>query len=1762
MKKSLNILALFILIHSGLHGQNVYQFLSADSMDNSLDPGSYFLNYLTSHASMADPDSNEADDDHQAARSMCFWQDRIPVGNDKTLPFLKYQDALKNVRGVQCTLPNGMFNGNWENIGPKIVNQQMQGLVYDIWVNPMAGQSNNIFIGAQDGGFWKTNNGGTDWNCVSDQFLNIGTMGVEAFSVNPFHLNDIYVGTNVTGFENRNYITWGYAQGIWHSYDAGLTWNIETNIPSNPVPTFQGSALMEFAPFHIKNPASMLFEDELLITVEGNSVLTKKVHGNTANPWVKLNWPSWIPPLFTGFRDMTVFTDPNGDRRLYLCADGGWSNGDPGWPPAGPILSRFFEIIFDQLGDIQAMNEIPINNGIPIDFGGLLSDCIGIESAYKGNGKIYVMTAAQLDEGKHALLEYDIFTGLWSPILTGWTMPVSTRNCMEIAVDPSSPDVIYYGNTVPCRIRKAPGTGIWQINALQPYSGSPGWHADTRKILIYHSEITASNPGINDIVYWGNDGGISKSIGNSFTNLNGNNLYLTETYDVGISPIQGQVASANMHDGVNATRTASPNNWFASLNGDGWDAKYDMRIITSPSVLLQHSNDNWFRSDHVSTGLVPNGVFSNPVFAPKDVNRGFPFPYDFDLPNQIMYMGNANMFSTTSFSGPPWTNTSNTGILSGGFHIGGAGTTSAPFDNCRSIAVATSDSRVWYYGMRRLYIPTKILFSTPAPSFAWTNITPPQIKDDGLNLTDIVVDPKNDAHVFISLGGVIWGNPGVNRVLESYNYGITGSWTSISDGLSELPVVAMVYQAGSDDIIYAATDAGVYRWDKPLHCWVHFNDGKFIPKIPNLLINDLEIDYCRGKLVAAAYGRGIWETDLYRPNPIPDIVETINLPGTTVWNQSRKIDGSILIKSGSELYITGAPSLTPPYTSSTVIHMPMLGAIYVEKGAKLRVLGAEITNTCKVWYGIIAQGDGSSEQVLSGTGFDVNHGVVILSKATLSNAEEAFSNYGGNDVINSGGIIQATGSYFYNNWRSASFMQYHNWHSAPFTVPYLQDDLSKFVDCKFIVDNNAPEGFEDHVTMWSVNGIKFFGNEFRNDMNLNQGHQSALYTIDASYRLEDCASCPPYSNNSKITGFYEGIRSDAFNPFENGIIGSPIIIQNTDFDQNEISMHLTNMKYPSILNNELQIGAKKTPIPSGAGTYQYYSLGSYLEDVSNFVYCNNRHTKSINPPVSPPGYQTCFFQYTTGLEIHNSGDMEQDIPNNSFEDLLNGIDCDMNCANSDFTQGIHFRCNQHKGNTKYDFLFQATPNIKRIQDFSPDVPGGASGNKFSSGTTIHLGKFLGNTPVQYKYSTLPSEFPSTITPASSFTTLVSASQNCANIECAPVQPEQSMEGLLSGTDFENMKNAYYSNENDYNANLSIYQQLIDAGDTYGTIDDIENANLSEAMQIRAEMLNRSPYVSQNVLKSLVRGGLLPNAFLLEIIMANPEGSYGDEFINYIQNEAPTPFQPFMLTMIENSWSGATIRASLESNMANSRQKMTELRNRIMTIYAADPNFYNEASMFEWMQKTPSLRNSYEIIEYLLSKKQYTQAQTMLTGLPIQYRFNTLDQVEYNTYVSLFNFKKNLLENDIKINQLDNNRIQQLQAIADVNDDCFPRAMARSALCFFYHICYPNGQRALPEIPQSRLKSINKSLVHAEKEIIAYPNPAKDYVAFYFNFTNKNQVKDLVVLDLMGKPVYKATLNGSQGQHIWNTQTIANGQYIYSINTISGEKYTGKLTIEK
>ena len=90
------------------------------------------------------------------------------------------------------------------------------------------------------------------------------------------------------------------------------------------------------------------------------------------------------------------------------------------------------------------------------------------------------------------------------------------------------------------------------------------------------------------------------------------------------------------------------------------------------------------------------------------------------------------------------------------------------------------------------------------------------------------------------------------------------TWVNISGTLPNVPVNYIELDKNSNlETVYIGTDLGVFTSDSSLNDWNQFNNNS----LPNVIVNELEIQYQSNKLFAATYGRGLWNIDLLITSP-------------------------------------------------------------------------------------------------------------------------------------------------------------------------------------------------------------------------------------------------------------------------------------------------------------------------------------------------------------------------------------------------------------------------------------------------------------------------------------------------------------------------------------------------------------------------------------------------------------------------------------------------------------------------------------------------------------------------------------------------------------------------------------------------------------------------------------------------------------------------------------------------------------------------------
>jgi len=300
-------------------------------------------------------------------------------------------------------------------------------------------------------------------------------------------------------------------------------------------------------------------------------------------------------------------------------------------------------------------------------------------------------------------------------------------------------------------------------------------------------------------------------------------LEISQFYRLGLSKSNSNILVSGAQD--NGTERLSSSGWDAIRGADGMECiidPFDPDIIYSSS---QYGNIK----------VTYNGGNNWNNMKPVSYDGAWVTPYKMHpLNNYFIIAGYDEVYRTTT-GGAFWDSISNNL------------TTKTAI---RTIALAPSDIDVIYVAT---YSKLSVTFDG---GNSWTNIKP------GLpssTISDVTVSANDPNWVFVTFSNYNSGN----KVYESTDGG--NSWTNISgSNLPNLPVNCIVYQDLTNDDLYIGTDVGVYHRDNTMSDWQAFMSG-----FPNVIVDELEIHYGSGKIRAATFGRGIWESNLQsQPNGI------------------------------------------------------------------------------------------------------------------------------------------------------------------------------------------------------------------------------------------------------------------------------------------------------------------------------------------------------------------------------------------------------------------------------------------------------------------------------------------------------------------------------------------------------------------------------------------------------------------------------------------------------------------------------------------------------------------------------------------------------------------------------------------------------------------------------------------------------------------------------------------------------------------------------
>ncbi|GAB4414611.1 MAG: hypothetical protein OHK0039_22580 [Bacteroidia bacterium] len=495
----------------------------------------------------------------------------------------------------------------------------------------------------------------------------------------------------------------------------------------------------------------------------------------------------------------------------------------------------------------------------------------------------------------HPLLKTTDFGQSWQVVRADIPNSLLSRIRPVFEINQQNAQVMYFGGNTLLRSTNAGATAS-SVTAYSPPPGPNSTHADIRAMHYYSS----SSNGGSDVILIGTDGGINMTtqggLINTWKNLNGTELLVTQVFDIGMSSQYPDFIAAGTQDNGVFSRFPGATNWVSSIWGDGGQVVVDWQ---DPTVVYARSNEQIYRSSNGGTSYTPHALI-------PPAGQYEPYSFRQDPADASSLVVGRKKWVYRLGAG---------GSLLSSVQVAQFAPNASDFKSISTLEISESNPNVMYVASDFPATNGFILKSTDGGQ-AWQPSADTSLWDDR-RANCIAIDPQNSERIWVGLGGFEG-----RRLLRSENGGLT--WEDKTNNLPGIPVNDLIYQKGSQDVLYAATDIGVYRYDPVSDQWTCFSRG-----LPACLVSDLEIDYCQGLIRAGVYGRGVWES------PLP-AGPTWVIAADTTWEAETvtHVYGTLAVAAGANLTIRG------------LVNMGLDTRIIVEPHARLVVDGGTLTNAC------------------------------------------------------------------------------------------------------------------------------------------------------------------------------------------------------------------------------------------------------------------------------------------------------------------------------------------------------------------------------------------------------------------------------------------------------------------------------------------------------------------------------------------------------------------------------------------------------------------------------------------------------------------------------------------------------------------------------------------------------------------------------------------------------------------------------------------------
>ncbi|MDX6530254.1 MAG: hypothetical protein QOH41_2544 [Blastocatellia bacterium] len=661
---------------------------------------------------------------------------------------------------------------NWIQLGPTAIPKGqtygggrvlVTGRVTSIVVDPTA--PNTIYCATAQGGVWKTINGGISWVPTSDNEV---SLAIGALAIDPSNHLVLYAGTGEGNFSGDSY----YGNGVLKTTNGGASW------AALAMPTFAGTRFSRIA----VTPGT----STRLFAATGTGVYRSTNAG--------VNWSLMSSGTPAGAMATDVVVDSTTPTTVYAAF---WGQGIYKCTNAAAGTPSWTKLTSGLPGGTFTRIALGISPSSPLTVYALIAD-----NAYTVNGFFRTTNGGNS----------------WSAIaLPGGSIGAQGFYNLNVAVDPTTPDIVYLSGVSLWKATRNTTTGVWTISDI-----GGGFHPDNHAL--------AFDPTNHLKIYAGSDGGIYQSTngGASWDDSINEGLCIMQCEFIDQHPTSDAVLFSGTQDNGTEQFRNSP----VFNHADDGDGGYCAVDKTQPrNVLSTYYGNSPKRSTlggkfgtwmSVSTGIAGSGLFYPPLAMDETNSNHVAFGTD-----------RINLDPAQGTNSPPWPTKVTLPGMSGNV-------SAIHYTNSNLIYAGTTTGKVYRLVQSGGTWTATAIHAGPLPA--------------GPFITDMAAVPGSPNTIIVVMSGFGHGHVWRGVVPAA---GAT-TWTNISGsgvtGIPDIPANAVVIDPGAVNTFYIATDVAVYRTINGGASWVQFSEG-----LPNCAVFDLRLHTPSGLLRAGTHGRGVWE---------------------------------------------------------------------------------------------------------------------------------------------------------------------------------------------------------------------------------------------------------------------------------------------------------------------------------------------------------------------------------------------------------------------------------------------------------------------------------------------------------------------------------------------------------------------------------------------------------------------------------------------------------------------------------------------------------------------------------------------------------------------------------------------------------------------------------------------------------------------------------------------------------------------------------------